>query len=150
MRKLMLMMGLLLSTALIAQTPEVPNKKVSKEQREARRAQIEEERVEFIANYLKLDEALKAKFTALYKAELLEQKGLKKASKVAKPKTKEGMTEAEAQQNIEAHLALKQQMLDIEKRYVKQYVDLIGALKTLEIPQAERAFKKQLLNEMRG
>jgi Mg-chelatase subunit ChlI len=59
------------------------------------------------------------------------------------------MTEAEASKAIDGELQAKQAQLDLRKRYVAEFKKTIGAVKTLQLGEAERDFNRELLKRIR-
>ena len=60
------------------------------------------------------------------------------------------MTEDEASKVIAADLRSKQDQLDIRKRYIVEFIKCIGAVKTVQLEQAERDFNRELLKRIRN
>lgn len=59
------------------------------------------------------------------------------------------LTEAEAAKAIANDLDNRQRQLDLRKKYVEQFKQSIGAVKTLALAKAERDFNRELLKRMR-
>lgn len=59
------------------------------------------------------------------------------------------LTEEEASKAIAADLQAKQAQLDLRKRYVEDFKKAIGAVKTLQLGEAEKDFNRELLKRIR-
>lgn len=62
---------------------------------------------------------------------------------------KENPTDAEARAVLNADLSSHQRELDVRKRYVEEFIRVIGPQRTLRLGHAEREFNRQLLHRMR-
>lgn len=59
------------------------------------------------------------------------------------------LTDEEARKALKKGLDLRQQEVDLERRYTDQFITHIGAVKTLELHKAERDFQKEVLRRVK-
>ena len=154
MKNKVAIIGLLLmfigSGALMAQGAGKP----TKEQREKRKAKMKEMKKAFIKVELELTDEEEKAFWPIYdkyevKREALrkEQRGLRKKYKGKKPSD---LTDQEAEELITNEMEFRQKRLDLDKAFQEELKGVIPVQKVLLLYKAERKFKKQLLDRMKG
>ncbi len=141
----LLFLGLFLTTGILAQD------------RDARRAQrdskIESLKVAFITNQLSLTEEESKNFWPLYNDFQAERKALRKAGKKGKkgknrPNFAE-MSDAELEAMIEERFNIEEKELSLKRKYFKKLKTVLPIRKIAKLHQAEREFKKKVLDQMR-
>lgn len=85
------------------------------------------------------------KYQAELEAARQDDRSVRRERKGAAP-----LTEVQAAQAIADELQAKQRQLDIRKRYVEDFKKNIGAVKTLQLGEAEREFNRELLKRIRS
>ena len=66
------------------------------------------------------------------------------------PVSEEGMTEAEAEAFLDRQLQMEEKMLALKRTYVARFRKILPARKIVLLPRADREFKRELLERIRG
>ncbi|MBP8824686.1 MAG: hypothetical protein KBH07_13675 [Flavobacteriales bacterium] len=114
--------------------------------------EIKAQKSAFITQRLNLTAEEARTFWPVYDKYQAEMDAARKEGRTARRDRKAGtpVTEAEAAKAIADELQAKQHQLDIRKRYVEEFKQRIGAVKTLQLGEAERDFNRELLKRIRA
>lgn len=90
-----------------------------------------EQRVAHMVQILALDDATSASFTPLYSKYRQEMQAARQKHKRIKPTKKKGggttpLTDEQVRKNIETSFALSQSILDIRKKYYKEFLKILS------------------------
>ena len=109
---------------------------------------IEAMRNAYITSQMNLTPEEAQKFWPLYNEYRLELEQLDRPKKeIGKPI--EQMTEAEVKQLIYKELEVENQRNLINKKYVDKFLLIVSAKKLIKLRQAEREFKKMMIEQLR-
>jgi len=140
---ILLFIALVISTAGFAQ--QKPKQKTKEE--------IEALRVAYITKKLNLTSAEAQTFWPVYNEYTQKRETLRKEHKEKIKKYKaavDEMTDAEAQEYIEAEMTFRQKDLDLQKDLYKKLKGVLPAKKIVLLAKAEEEFKKLLLEGLGG
>lgn len=135
--KTLILTGTILLFGLLAQ---------AQESKEARRGKIEAQKVAFITSELDLTPAESEKFWPIYN----KYEGLKKEDRDGfdRREKREEMTDAQASDEINRMIDIKQKDLEDTKSMVRELQGVIPPTKVMKLFKSERKFKKSLLKKM--
>jgi hypothetical protein len=127
----------------------------AQEKKQERSAKMLEYKVSFVEEKLALTDKEKADFIPLYKEYLKKEQECKKefrsekgASKGEKQLLSEKSDE-EIEKELDAHIAKKEKGLAVDKEYLAKFKKVLPIKKVAQLYEAERAFKKELLDKLR-
>lgn len=124
-----------------------------------RRKQIEAQKVAFITSELNLTPEEAQVFWPVYNQAQGEQKELRKkhkelrqsSNKEGEPKrTLDTMSDNELEAMMDRMMGHEQANLDLKKKYLKKYKEVLPVKKVAKLYRAEKKFKKKLMSEIRG
>jgi DNA invertase Pin-like site-specific DNA recombinase len=124
-----------------------------------RKKQIEARKVAFITTELNLSPEEAQVFWPVYNQAQAERKALREKHKAMRDiKVKEGepkktldtMTDKELEEKMEYMMVHEQAELDLKKKYLKKYKEVLSIRKVAKLYQAEMKFKKRLMSDIRG
>ncbi|HHZ64837.1 MAG TPA: hypothetical protein EYN38_10370 [Flavobacteriales bacterium] len=124
-----------------------------------RKKQIEARKVAFITSELNLSPEEAQVFWPVYNQAQAERKALREKHKTMRDiKVKEGepkktldtMTDKELEEKMEYMMVHEQAELDLKKKYLKKYKEVLPIRKVAKLYQAEKKFKKKLMSDIRG
>jgi len=132
---------------LLAQEDDGPPPPISKE----RLQEIKAQKSAFITQRLQLTPEQARSFWPIYDQYESEMAALRQDMRTDRKEVKQGgeMSEADAAKAIAEDLDNRQRQLDLRKKYVEQFKQHIGAVKTLALGRAEHDFNRELLKRMR-
>jgi Spy/CpxP family protein refolding chaperone len=146
--------GLLLVCMSLGTMMAQPSGKPSQEQREKRKARMKEMKKAFIKTELDLTEIEEQAFWPIYneyenKLDALrkERRSLRKQFKA---KSLGELSEAEAEEMITKEMKFRERRLALDKYFEQELKSSFSAKKIILLHKAERKFKKQLLDRMKG
>ncbi len=133
---------------IMAQSAGVPNTKA-----QDKKEKVESMKVAYLADKLNLTPAEAEKFWPVYnefqdKREVI-QKTLRQKLKIVKNNDADQLTEAQADELINAQLEQEQGLLDLKKEYMPKFKKLIGSKKVVALFLAEKDFNKLLLDKIK-
>ncbi len=146
--------GLLLVCISLGTMMAQPSGKPSQEQREKRKARMKEMKKAFIKTELDLTEEEEQIFWPIYdeyenKRDLL-RKDHKSLRKQFKGKSLDALSEAEAEEMLIKEMEFREKRLALDKYFEQELKSSFSAKKIILLHKAERKFKKQLLDRMKG
>ncbi len=130
------------STIFAQQTDEDDDGKADK---------VEALKVGFITEKLNLSSTEAKSFWPVYNEfeEQMKQLRAKERENVRLLKAKSSLTDADADKFLNEQLSLKQQQLDLNKKYVAEFKKVLPAKKVARLLMLEQEFKQQLLNRLK-
>jgi hypothetical protein len=130
------------STIFAQQTDEDDDGKADK---------VEALKVGFITEKLNLSSTEAKSFWPVYNEfeEQMKQLRAKERENVRLLKAKSSLTDADADKFLNEQLSLKQQQLDLNKKYVAEFKKVLSAKKVARLLMLEQEFKQQLLNRLK-
>lgn len=139
MKTMLLMLALLTSGVVTAQD--------KKGDREAKKEELEAQKVAFITNKLDLTSEESKAFWPVYDE---KEKEIKEVRKKIREKVKEGkdmddMTDEEVKKMMEEVIALKKEEIEIEEKYNKKFQEVLPVKKVAKLYGAERKFNEEVL-----
>lgn len=118
-----------------------------------KRKQIEAERVGVYTRVLNLSTEEAKKFWPVFNQMQTEREKLREEKQKLHKEMVEkyaSLSDKEIEKNLDQFLALEQKELDIKKKYMEEFKKAIPVKKVALIHNAEREFKRQLLQRFRG
>lgn len=109
---------------------------------------IRTHKIAFITDRLSLTEKEAEKFWPLYREYENEKKTLKE-ERIFKD-WKEEMTDQEADKMLENMMDVKIKEVEIEKKYVSKFKNVISSKKIMKLYKAERDFKSKMVEYIKG
>lgn len=110
---------------------------------------IQAARIALISEKLKLTPAQAEKFWPIYHEFTEQRKELRKQFRQAERNPEAGKTQAEHEKALlNLSLQLKQQNVDLEKKYSERLLHVISAQQLLTLPKAEEEFRKMLIQRL--
>ena len=135
---------------IMAQSSEKP----SQEQREKRKAKMKEMKKAFIKTELDLTEEEEKVFWPIYDEYENKRDALRKEHrslrKQFKGKSLDELSEAEAEDMLTKEMEFREKRLALDKDFEQELKSNLSAKKIILLHKAERKFKKQLLDRMKG
>ena len=125
------------------------NAQSKKEMRAEMREKINAEKKVFFQEELDFDDQKMEAVWAVCIEREEELKELKKEFKKEKLDDMSAISEVQAEEMIKQRYEAKQQMLDIDKKYYSKFKEVMTAKEIIQMHQAERAFKKELLQTLK-
>jgi hypothetical protein len=111
---------------------------------------IRSKKIAYLTEYLKLTPEEAQKFWPVYNQKEDESKELRKQMhEINKNKKWEDMTDAEAENMLEQMLIIRQKELDLDKKYLQKFKEVIPVKKVAMLHKAEIEFRKEMIKEMR-
>ena len=107
---------------------------------------LEAMRVGYLTSRMKLTSEEAQKFWPIYNEMRAELEKLDKPNTTGK--APENMTEAELRELINRQLSIEEAKLAIRRKYADKFLQVIPAIKVVRLQQAERDFKKVLLERI--
>ena len=146
--------GLLLMFISLGTMLAQPAGKTSQEQREKRKAKMKEMKKAFIKRELDLTEEEEEVFWPIYNEYENKRDALRKEHrslrKQFKGKSLDELSEAEAEEMLAKEMAFREKRLALDKDFEQELKTSLSAKKIILLHKAERKFKKQLLDRMKG
>ena len=144
-----------LSTQLHAQAPaDRPSVEVQARRdslKASKVAELKKFREDLFVERLKLTDAEKAKFFAVYDEYQLKLKEQKMAFRKKWEAKKPGeLTEQEAEQYFNEAIALRKQEVDLFQIYGKRLQPIVGMNRVIQLPKIEREIKKELISKAKS
>ena len=127
----------------------------AQEKRADRSEKMLEYKIKFIEEKLALTEKEKTDFIPIYKEYLQKEQECKKEFRSEKGTTKgekqllSEKSDAEIEKELDAHIARKEKGLAVDKEYLAKFKKVLPIKKVAQLYEAERAFKKELLDKLR-
>ena len=154
MKNKIAIIGLLLmfigSSALFAQNQNG----LDQDQREQRKARMREMKRNFIKSELELTEKEELLFWPIYDKYEQKRQEIRKEHRLDRQKYRgkspNDLTDQEADDLITNEMNFRQKRLDLDKEFQNELRDVLPVKKILMLHKAERKFKKQLLDRMKG
>ncbi len=109
---------------------------------------IENMKIGYITKSLNLTTEEAQKFWPIYNEYNNTQKNIRKQLHQLRKLKPFEKSESEVKKTLEKTLDLKQQLLDVEKKYLKKFLEVISAKKVGALYHAEREFKHQMFREL--
>lgn len=144
---LTLLTAFILAVPLRAQEPDMPPPPDG-----ARLREIKAQKAAYLTTKLALTPQQAERFWPVYNEYDDAQDGLRRARFEQMRGTRRSgssITEAEAQKVLQRTLEIRQQEVDLERRYNDRFIGIIGAVKTLELHRAERDFQREVLRRVK-
>ncbi|MBS1547681.1 MAG: hypothetical protein JST38_15755 [Bacteroidetes bacterium] len=113
--------------------------------------EIKAQKSAFITQRLQLTPEESRAFWPVYDKYQADLEAARKSMRADRKDRRTGgaMTEEDASKAIAADLQAKQAQLDLRKQYVEDFKKAIGAVKTLQLGEAEKDFNRELLKRIR-
>ncbi|MBR9833437.1 hypothetical protein [Acidiluteibacter ferrifornacis] len=127
----------------------------AQEKKADRSEKMLEYKIKFIEEKLALTEKEKADFIPVYKEYLQKEQECKKEFRSEKGAAKgekqllSEKSDAEIEKELDAHIARKEKGLAVDKEYLAKFKKVLPIKKVAQLYEAERAFKKELLDKLR-
>ncbi len=110
---------------------------------------IQAARIALISEKLKLTPAQAEKFWPIYREFSEQRMELRKQFRQAERNPEAGKTQAEREKALlNLSLQLKQQNVDLEKKYSDRLLNIISAQQLLTLPKAEEEFRRMLIQRL--
>ena len=136
--------------AMMAQSSGKP----SQEQREKRKAKMKEMKKAFIKTELDLTKEEEEVFWPIYDEYENKRDALRKEHRALrkqfKGKSLDELSESEAEEMLTKEMEFREKRLALDKDFEQELKSNLSAKKIIMLHKAERKFKKQLLDRMRG
>ena len=116
---------------------------VSAQEKSQRSQQVESVKIAFITQKLNLTSAEAEKFWPVYNSYQSEMRELFKQKRESRKK------DAQAENKIDNELDFESRMLDIRKKYRKEFSKVIPSEKVLQFYEAEREFREHMIKELK-
>jgi len=146
--------GLLLVCMSLGTMMAQSSGKQSQEQREKRKAKMKEMKKAFIKTELELTEEEEEVFWPIYDEFENKRDALRKEHKSLrkqfKGKSLDEVSEAEAEEMLIKEMEFREKRLALDKDFEQELKTSLSAKKIILLHKAERKFKKQLLDRMKG
>lgn len=117
-------------------------------------ARIKEARKAFLTEKLSLTTEEQEKFFPLFWRYEREMNSLRRSRTRAKRESGNQelakLTEAEAREMLELQLETDKKMLQLRRRAMAEFIKVIPATKLIQLENAERTFRRQLVERVRG
>lgn len=114
-------------------------------QNKRKEVKLKAKKVAFVTKFLELTPEESKAFWPVYKKQKEEKiekiQPLKRANKESKKKLEE-MSDADVRQIMETTLRIRQIELDIDKKYMKRFLEILPPKKVAKLYHIERRFKK--------
>ena len=117
---------------------------VSAQEKNQRSQQVETVKIAFITQKLNLNTSEAEKFWPVYNSYQSEMRELLKLKSESRNKK-----DAKAEDKLDNELDFESRMLDIRKKYQKEFSKVIPSEKVLQFYNAEREFREQMIKELR-
>lgn len=116
-----------------------------------RRAEMQAAKIGFFTRFLALTEEEAQKFWPVYNKYEEEREAHRKKMMGLRlnKETTDELTEKEAEALVEQYLQLRQEEVELEKRYYASVKKVLPAPKVAKLFQAERQFQREILRSMR-
>ena len=135
---------------LMAQGQQRPNK----EQREKRRAKMKEMKKAFIKTELELTADEETKFWPIYDKYEAKREALRKEHRTLRKKYRgkspSELSDQEAEDLMSKEMEFREKRLQLDKDFQSELKGVISVQKIIMLHKAERKFKKQLMDRMKG
>jgi len=106
-------------------------------------------KIAHITEQLDLTEKEAQAFWPIYNANEESREKLRESSGLERPKNIENLSEAEARKHLEAMAKMESNRHELQQKYFSKLVGVISAKKTLKLIQAERSFRRKLIEEFK-
>lgn len=107
---------------------------------------VEAQMVAYLTNTLELTPAEAEKFWPVYNEYKKKREDLRTSSKPAKNVNE--MTDQEARQWLDATSEKERKLVDLKENYNKQFLKILPVKKVVKLHQAERGFKRELIQKI--
>lgn len=132
---------MVVSTSLMAQQRRTPDRQ---QDRSYDKEKLESARIAFITNRLSLTPAQAEKFWPLYNQNMEKRSELmREMTRINRTDTKD-ITETRATELINRKLEIQQNLLDIEKSFMREITGVISPAQALQLGGVNRDFTRQL------
>jgi len=127
----------------------------AQEKKQDRSEKMLEYKISFIEEKLALTDKEKADFIPIYKEYLQKEQECRKEFRSEKGVAKgekqllSEKSDAEIEKELDAHIARKEKGLAVDKEYLAKFKKALPMKKVAQLYEAERAFKKELLDKLR-
>lgn len=109
---------------------------------------VEAQFIGFITNKLELTSDQATAFFPLYREHKDQERSIKKSMRPSGRMM--NLSEEDAQSALNKMVDGEQQILDLKLTYLKKYQSILSAKQILQLYQAERSFKEELIKEVRN
>jgi hypothetical protein len=116
----------------------------------AEKDKVEALRVSFITKEISLTPSEGQSFWPLYNEYNDKIRALRKTFKMNYGKKTNFSSDSEAEDFLNAEIKLKQNEVDLQKEYTEKFKKVLGAKKTALLRKAEDAFKRKLIETIKG
>lgn len=145
MKKLLVIGAVLINSLLVLAQGEPDLEKQDPKARE----KIQAARIALISEKLKLTPAQAEKFWPIYREFSEQRMELRKQFRQAERNPEAGKTQAEREKALlNLGLQLKQQNVDLEKKYSERLLNIISTQQLLTLPKAEEEFRRMLIQRL--
>ena len=110
---------------------------------------VEEIRVNFISEQLKLTSSESDKFWPVYNEYNDKIKAIRKNLRQSFKKAPDELSDKEAEELYQLDLRSRQAELDVHKQYIEKIKAIIGAKKTVKLRVAEEEFKRKVMKAIK-
>ena len=146
--------GVLLLCMSLGTMMAQPSGKPSQEQREKRKAKMKEMKKAFIKAELNLTEKEEKVFWPIYDEYENKRDELRKEHRLLRKqfrgKSLDELSESEAEEMLTKEMEFREKRLALDKDFEQELKSSLSAKKIILLHKAERKFKKQLLDRMKG
>lgn len=111
---------------------------------------IKAKKIAYLTDALKLSPEESQKFWPVYNQKEEEQKELRKQLRdMHKNQNIEAMTDAEAEKMLEQVLNIRQKEIDLDRKYLSKFKEVLPVKKVAMLHKAEMEFRKEIVKEIR-
>lgn len=146
--------GLLLMCLSFSSLQAQKSEKLGQEQREKRKEKMKEMKKSFIKTELDLTEDEEQLFWPIYTEYENKRDALRKERRSLRKKLKrkslDELSESEAEEMLTKEMEFREKRLALDKDFERDLRSNLSAKKIILLHKAERKFKKQLLDRMKG
>lgn len=141
MRNIFIILFMVISTSLMAQQRRSPDRQ---QDRSYDREKLESARIAFITNRLSLTPAQAEKFWPLYNQNMEKRSELMREMTRINRTDTQNISDERANELINRKLQIQQNLLDIEKSFMKEITGVISPAQALQLGGVNRDFTRQL------
>jgi hypothetical protein len=123
-------------------------KKETPEERKARYEKINNAKIAFITDNVKMSTEQAQRFWPIYTEHEARKRELRHKAKQFRDENIGSMTDEQIQAGLESRLANRQRELDAEKEYMERYLRVISPRQLAQFYRAEREFTQLLLQRL--
>jgi Spy/CpxP family protein refolding chaperone len=147
------MKNYLIAALLLLATTSITAQPGGRGDKDARRAEIEKQKVAYITTQLDLTVEESQAFWPVYNAyntELRERKSEIRGELRALRADTLNMSDAEIDELIRAKFAAEREKLELDEKYYEKFKAVLPVRKVAEFYRAEKSFQRELLDQMRS